>query len=218
MKYNVGDTVWTRGWTGYYIPDCFVVAAARCVNGKWQYRKKRMRTWWDEDKLFPTEEACQISEIRSFVSETQKFAKDTVQNARLLGLEQQAVRLLTAPVRELPAPSKEKKKIFNVGEHVWGCLELRLSFNDYANPKEYIITSRSKCRAEGETYYTYTVKGHGTRTVDERSIFATKGEAILAHARRLRDDTETKLHILKERCKTLNLPANSLLMLENNNN
>lgn len=218
-KYKVGDTVWmTSNWfSGSYIPDCFVVAAVRCVDGKYQYRKKRMRTWWDEDKLFPTEEECQIHEIKRFIQNTQKYAQMLVNNCRALGVEQQAVKLLTAPKNELPTPNETAKKpLYEVGQHVWGHQHKGMSLDDYANPHEYIVVERQRNINEGEVWYSYFMRGHGTFVFDEDFLYPTKEAAILDNARLMRENTEAVLKGLKERCKALGLPTEDLRILENN--
>lgn len=220
-KFKVGDTVWMQSnwFAGSYIPDCFVVSEIRDANGKIEYRKKHSKVWWSEDKLFPTEEECQLSEIKRFVRNTRQQASELVNNCRLLGVEEKAVKLLTTDAKALPAPSKAaKKKVFEIGDKVWGHLEKGLASDEYAEPKEFVITQRIKVTKDRKAWYVYHVKGHGTLTVDEDNLFPTREEALLAHAKILRKDTENVLRGLKERCKTLNLPTESLQLLENNSN
>lgn len=220
-KFKVGDTVWMQSnwFAGSYIPDCFVVFEIRGINGKIEYRKKRAKTWWPEEKLFATEEECQLSEIKRFVRNARQQASELVNNCRLLGVEDKAIKLLTTDAKALPAPNiTAKKKIFNVGDKVWGHLEKSIETFGYANPKEYTITERIKCSDEEKEWYVYHVKGHGTLDVDEDNLFPTREEALLAHAKTLRKDSEDVLRGLKERCKTLNLPTDNLLLLENNSN
>ena len=209
MRYNIGDTVWMQSnwFAGSYIPDCFKVAAVREHNGKYQYRKKRSRTWWDEGKLFPTEEECQKSEVKRFIIDTRKQASELVQNCRLLGLEQEAVKLLTADTKALPTAKDMSKKVFDVGDRVWGFTE-----RIYGLPQELTITRVLKSTDGEKSWYSYNVKGHSSLIVDGDSLFPTREDACLASVEALKERTQSILNGLSERYKHLELPTNNLLI------
>lgn len=211
-KFKKGDTVWfTSNWfAGSYIPDTFVVWDVRNEDGKNQYRKKRMRTWWDEDKLFATEKECQEHEVSRFLEDIHKDATQLIQSCDAEGVKQEALRILETGDYEPP-----KNPAYNHGDKVWGHTEKHLVGYEYGNPTEFIIADRFESSENGKNYFYYTLKGHGTLTVFDDQIFQSRKDALLDNAFAFRRDNLGIINGLKERCAKMNIPCDKLISIEN---
>lgn len=208
-KFKKGDTVWfTSNWfAGSYIPDTFVVWDVRTEDGKNQYRKKRMRTWWDEDKLFATEKECQEHEVSRFIEDIHKDADQLIKSCDAEGVKQETLKILETGEYE-PA----KTPVYNHGDKVWG--HTGKSVVEYDNPTEYTIADRFESSEKGKDFFFYTLKGHGTLTVFDDQIFPTRKEALLDNAFAFRRDKLGVINGLKERCVKLGIPCDKLISTE----